>query len=228
MKSFINDNFLLGNKTAEKLYHKYAENQPIIDFHCHLSPTMIAEDRHFSNLSQAWLEGDHYKWRAMRSNGILEKFCTGDAADIEKFRKWSETVPATAGNPLYHWTHLELARYFNIFELLSPVTAEGIYEKASSLLRTKEFTARSLIRKMKVEIICTTDDPSDLLEHHIKLKKTFEIPVLPTFRPDNVLKTDDPDKFRKYIHKLGQTKQGAGCLITDLNVFIMLIALLLR
>jgi glucuronate isomerase len=202
MKPFIHDNFLLGNKTAEKLYHNYAENQPIIDFHCHLSPAMIAEDRHFSNLSQAWLEGDHYKWRAMRSNGIAEKFCTGNASDMDKFRKWAETVPATLGNPLYHWTHLELARYFGIHELLSPSTADGIYEKASSMLRSKEFTIRAILRRMKVETVCTTDDPSDSLEHHIKLKKSFEITVLPTFRPDNVMKTDDPDKFKKYIHQL--------------------------
>jgi len=205
MKSFIHENFLLGNKTAVELYHKYAENQPIIDFHCHLSPGMIADDRHFGNLSQAWLEGDHYKWRAMRSNGISERFCTGNASDIDKFRKWSETVPATLGNPLYHWTHLELARYFNIHELLSPSTAEGIYEKASAMLRTKEFSIRSLIRKMNVEVICTTDDPCDSLEYHIALKKSFDIKVLPTFRPDNVLKTDDPEKFNKYLQMLGHS-----------------------
>ena len=209
MKSFIHENFLLGNRIAEKLYHKYAENQPIIDFHCHLSPAMISEDRHFSNLTQAWLEGDHYKWRAMRSNGVSERFCTGNASDIDKFRKWAETVPATLGNPLYHWTHLELARYFNIFELLSPSTADGIYEKASAMLRTKEYSIRSLLRKMKVEIICTTDDPADLLENHIKLKKSFEITVLPTFRPDNVIKTEDPEKFRKYIQLLEQAS-GSG------------------
>jgi glucuronate isomerase len=204
MKPFINENFLLGNKTAEKLYHKFSENQPIIDFHCHLSPAMIAEDRQFSNLTQAWLEGDHYKWRAMRTNGINEMYCTGNASDQEKFKKWAETVPATAGNPLYHWTHLELARYFNIFELLSPSTATVIYEKASSLLNTKEFSTRSMIRKMKAEVICTTDDPADNLEYHLKLKGSFEIPVLPTFRPDNVVKTEDPEKFRAYIQKLEQ------------------------
>jgi glucuronate isomerase len=204
MKRFINDNFLLGNKTAEKLYHEYSANQPIIDFHCHISPAMIADDRQFNNLTQAWLEGDHYKWRAMRTNGINEKYCTGDASDIEKFRKWAETVPATVGNPLYHWTHLELARYFNIFELLSPSTAAGIYEKASALLRTKEFSTRAMITKMKTEVICTTDDPTDSLEHHMKLKSSFEIPVLPTFRPDNVVKTEDPEKFKAYILKLEQ------------------------
>jgi glucuronate isomerase len=202
MKPFIHENFLLGNKTAEKLYHKYSENKPIIDFHCHLSPEMIEQDHQFANLTRAWLEGDHYKWRAMRSNGINEKFCTGNASDIEKFKKWAETVPATAGNPLYHWTHLELLRYFNISELLSPSTAESIYERASKLLQTKEFSTRSIIRKMKAEVVCTTDDPADTLEHHLKLKDTFEIKVLPTFRPDNVIKTEDPEKFMAYINRL--------------------------
>jgi Glucuronate isomerase len=202
MKPFIHENFLLGNKTAEKLYHKYSENQPIIDFHCHLSPEMIEQDHQFANLTRAWLEGDHYKWRAMRSNGINEKFCTGNASDIEKFKKWAETVPATAGNPLYHWTHLELLRYFNISELLSPSTAISIYEKASGLLQTKEFSIRSIMRKMKVEVVCTTDDPADNLEHHLILKDTFEIKVLPTFRPDNVIKTEDPEKFKAYLKRL--------------------------
>ena len=202
MKPFIHENFLLGNKTAEKLYHKYSENQPIIDFHCHLSPEMIEQDHQFANLTRAWLEGDHYKWRAMRSNGINEKFCTGNASDIEKFKKWAETVLATAGNPLYHWTHLELLRYFNIRELLSPSTAESIYERASKLLQTKEFSTRSIIRKMKAEVVCTTDDPADTLEHHLKLKDTFEIKVLPTFRPDNVIKTENPEKFMAYINRL--------------------------
>jgi glucuronate isomerase len=202
MKPFIHENFLLGNKTAEKLYHKYSEHQPIIDFHCHLSPEMIAKDHQFANLTRAWLEGDHYKWRAMRSNGINEKFCTGNASDIEKFQKWAETVPATAGNPLYHWTHLELLRYFNINELLSSSTATSIYERASGLLQTKEFSTRSIIRKMKAEVVCTTDDPADNLEHHLILKDTFEIKVLPTFRPDNVIKTEDPEKFKAYLIRL--------------------------
>ena len=202
MKPFINENFLLGNKTAELLYHKYSEYQPIIDFHCHLSPAMIVEDHQFANLTRAWLEGDHYKWRSMRTNGIDEKYCTGNASDPDKFRKWAETVPAIAGNPLYHWTHLELARYFNITELLSPATADKIYEKASEMLQTKEFSTRSIIRRMKAEVVCTTDDPTDNLEHHLKLKGSFEIKVLPTFRPDNVTKTDDPGKFKAYIQKL--------------------------
>jgi glucuronate isomerase len=217
MKSFIHENFLLGNNTAEKLFHKYSENQPIIDFHCHLSPAMIAEDHQFTNLTTAWLEGDHYKWRAMRTNGITEEFCTGKASDIEKFRKWAETVPATAGNPLYHWTHLELARYFNITELLSPSTATVIYEKASAMLQTKEFSTRSIIRKMKAEVVCTTDDPTDNLEHHLKLKSSFEIKVLPTFRPDDVIKTEDPEKFKLYISKLGQ---ASGTEISNFNALL--------
>jgi glucuronate isomerase len=202
MKPFINEDFLLENKTSRKLYHEFSEQQPIIDFHCHLSPSMIADDRQFDNLGQAWLEGDHYKWRAMRTNGANERFCTGNATPREKFDKWAETVPATIGNPLYHWTHLELARYFGIYDLLSPSTSGQIYDKASEMLRSKEFSIRSLIRKMNVEIICTTDDPSDTLEYHKKLKGLSEIMVLPTFRPDNVVKTEDPAKFKEYIAKL--------------------------
>ncbi len=204
MKPFINEDFLLENKTARRLYHEFSEHHPIIDFHCHLSPSMIAEDRQFENLGQAWLEGDHYKWRAMRTNGIDEKYCTGNATPQEKFNKWAETVPATIGNPLYHWTHLELARYFKIYDLLSPATADSIYRKASSLLQSKEFSIKSIIRKMNVRIICTTDDPTDSLEFHKKLRDSFEIRVLPTFRPDNVIKTVDPTKFKAYIDKLGE------------------------
>jgi glucuronate isomerase len=202
MKNFINEDFLLECKSARRLYHEFSENKPIIDFHCHLSPAMIAEDRQFNDISQAWLEGDHYKWRAMRTNGVDEKYCTGKATPIEKFEKWAETVPATVGNPLYHWTHLELARYFGIYELLSPKTARKIFEETSARLRTKEYSIMSLIRKMNVRTICTTDDPADNLEFHRKLKETFEIPVLPTFRPDNILKTEDPAKLRTYVEKL--------------------------
>jgi glucuronate isomerase len=204
MKPFIHDDFLLGNKTASRLYHQYSENQPIIDFHCHLSPGMIADDHQFSSLTQAWLEGDHYKWRAMRTNGINEKYCTGNASDFDKFIKWAETVPATVGNPLYHWTHLELARYFRVFDLLSPSSATGIYDKVNSLLQTKEFSIRALLKKMKVEVVCTTDDPADDLGFHKRLKSTFDILILPTFRPDNAVKTEDPAKFKAYIEKLGK------------------------
>jgi glucuronate isomerase len=216
MRPFISENFLLTNKTAEKLYHNYAENQPVIDFHCHLSPAMIADDRKFTNLTQAWLEGDHYKWRAMRTNGIDEKYCTGNATDREKFTKWSETVPYTIGNPLYHWTHLELARYFGITDLLNPATSAKIFEKASSMLQTGDFSIRSLLRRMKVEVVCTTDDPADTLEYHAKLKE-FEIKILPTFRPDNAIKTEDPEKFKTYISRL---EHAAGMEIVSFDNLI--------
>ena len=221
MKPFINEDFLLESKIARRLYNEFSKNQPIIDFHCHLSPSMIADDRQFDNLGQAWLEGDHYKWRAMRTNGANERFCTGNATPREKFDKWAETVSATIGNPLYHWTHLELARYFGIYDLLSPATSGKIYEKTSEMLRSKDFSIRSLIRKMNVEIICTTDDPSDTLEYHEKLKGSFEIRVLPTFRPDNVAKTENSVKFREYIIRLekasGITIDGFLTLIKALD-----------
>jgi glucuronate isomerase len=217
MKPFINENFLLGNKIAENLYHNYSENLPIIDFHCHLSPAMIFEDKQFDNLTHAWLAGDHYKWRAMRANGVDEQFCTGNATDREKFKKWAETVPATVGNPLYHWTHLELLRYFNIPDLLSSSTASMIYDKASAMLQSKEFSIRSLIKKMNTEVICTTDDPADNLEYHLKLKGSFETSVLPTFRPDNVLKTGDPENFKFYILKL---EQVSGVSIKNFDALI--------
>jgi len=209
MKPFIHDDFLLGNKTAVKLFHQYAEKQPIIDFHCHLSPSMIADDLQFTNLTQAWLAGDHYKWRAMRTNGINEKYCTGKASDAEKFEKWAETVPFTVGNPLYHWTHLELARYFKITDLLSPKTATKIYKKANDQLNNKQFTVRSLLKKMKVEVVCTTDDPTDTLEFHKKLKGAFEVSIFPTWRPDNIVKTEDPAKFKAYIGKLENASEIA-------------------
>ncbi len=217
MKRFINDDFLLESKTAKRLYHEFSANLPIIDFHCHLSPKMIAEDRQFDNIGEAWLEGDHYKWRAMRANGINEKYCTGDATAREKFKKWAETVPFTLGNPLYHWTHLELARYFHIFDLLSPSTADRIYEESSEMLRSKEFSIRSLIKKMRVEVVCTTDDPADTLEYHRELKNSFEVKVLPTFRPDKVIKTGDPASFKAYILRLGES---AGIIIKDMESLI--------
>jgi glucuronate isomerase len=220
MKPFIHEDFLLNNKTAKRLYHQYSENLPIIDFHCHLSPSMIADDRQFDNITQAWLEGDHYKWRAMRTNGIDENYCTGKVPDIEKFKKWAETVPAAVGNPLYHWTHLELARYFGIFDLLSPSTAEKVYEKASAMLRTKEFSIRSMLKNMKAEVVCTTDDPADNLEFHKRLKGAFEVSILPTFRPDNVIKTEDPAKFKAYIEKLSAAGNKE---IKDFNTLIEVI-----
>lgn len=217
MKKFINDDFLLESKTARRLYHEFSGNQPIIDFHCHLSPSMIAGDICFDNIGQAWLDGDHYKWRAMRTNGINEKYCTGDAAPKVKFQKWAETLPASIGNPLYHWAHLELARYFGIYDLLSPSNASDIYEKASSMLRTREFSIRSLLRKMKVEVVCTTDDPADNLEFHTQMKSSQDLRMLPAFRPDNVIKTDDPEKFREYILKL---EKAAGKEISNFEALI--------
>jgi glucuronate isomerase len=217
MKQFIHPDFILQSETGKRLYHEYASKLPIIDFHCHLSPEMIAMDRQFDNIGQVWLEGDHYKWRAMRANGINEQYCTGKATDFEKFEKWAETVPYTIGNPLYHWTHLELARYFNINELLSPKTAKSIYDQATALLRTPDYSVRGLIRKMNVEVICTTDDPVDSLEFHLKLKKEFEVKVLPTFRPDKVLKADDPAMLNGYLKQLGQVAN------IDINSFAKLV-----
>ena len=182
----MDENFLLNNKTAIMLYHEYAAGMPIYDFHCHLNPKEIAENKKYQNISELWLGGDHYKWRAMRSNGISERYITGDASPKEKFIKWAETIPNCIGNPLYHWTHLELKRYFGIDKLLSPETAEEIWEKCNQALQKDEFSARGLIQRSNVELICTTDDPVDSLEYHMAIAKdsSFKVKVLPTFRPD--------------------------------------------
>ncbi len=203
MKKFLDENFLLAGKTAQMLYHEYAKDMPIIDYHCHLPQQQIAEDKNFDNLTQIWLYGDHYKWRAMRANGIDEKYCTGKANDFEKFKQWAGTVPYTLRNPLYHWTHLELQRYFDVHDLLNPDTAKAIYDDCSAKLQTKEFSVKSLLRKMNVKTICTTDDPIDDLAFHAKLKADeFEIPVLPAFRPDNAMNVSDTEKFNAYVKKL--------------------------
>ena len=203
MKKFLDENFLLQTKTAQKLYHEYAKGMPIIDYHCHLPQQQIAEDRQFENLTQIWLYGDHYKWRAMRTNGVDESFCTGTKKDWEKFKKWAETVPYTLRNPLYHWTHLELQRYFDVHDILDGQSAKKIYDECSAKLQTPEYSVRSLLRKMNVATICTTDDPVDTLEYHAQLKQTaFEIPVLPAFRPDNAMNVDIPDNFNAYIKRL--------------------------
>ena len=216
MKKFINDDFALEGRKAQKLYHDYAEKMPIVDFHCHLSPQLIAENHQFESLGQIWLEGDHYKWRAMRTNGVDETFCTGDKSFSEKFRKWAETVPSTIGNPLHHWTHLELARHFDIFDLLSPGTADKIHEKASAMLRQDEFRTQNLLKKMNVEVVGTTDDPADNLEHHLALKD-FSVKIRPTFRPDNVVKTENPSAFVAYIEKL---EAVSGKAIASLDAMI--------
>jgi glucuronate isomerase len=211
MKKFLDKDFLLDNESARRLYHEVAAPLPIIDYHCHLDPAQIAEDIHFDNLTQIWLAGDHYKWRAMRANGIDERFCTGDASDKEKFMKWAETVPSTLRNPLYHWTHLELQRYFEIHELLNPENAEKIYEEAGAMLQSEEFSVRKLVRKMNVEVICTTDDPVDSLEHHKKIGEDgFETRVLPAWRPDKSLAVEDPESYNLYLDQL---EKAANCSI---------------
>lgn len=201
MANFIHPDFILEGKTAQKLYHDYAEKQPIVDFHCHLSPKLVAENHKFESLGQIWLEGDHYKWRAMRTNGVDEEYCTGKHSFRDKFQKWAETVPYTIGNPLYHWTHLELARYFNIYDLLSPANAGKIYDQASEKLQQDDFKTQNILKKMNVEVVGTTDDPIDSLEYH-KALKNFSVKIRPTFRPDNVLKTEDSAFFIGYIQKL--------------------------
>ena len=203
MKNFLDENFLLHTEAARRLYHEYAREMPVIDYHCHLPPQQIAADHQFQNLTQAWLYGDHYKWRAMRTNGVDESYCTGDRPDFEKFQKWAETVPYTLRNPLYHWTHLELQRYFDVQDIVSSRTAKKIYDTCSDKLQTKEFSVRNLLRRMNVRTVCTTDDPVDSLEYHAQLKQEgFEIPILPAFRPDNAMNVDDPAKFNAYIKRL--------------------------
>lgn len=202
MSDFISDNFLLNTKLAQELYHDYAKDMPIIDYHCHLSPDKIANDKQFKNLTEIWLKGDHYKWRAMRTMGIEESFISGNASDADKFRKWAYTVPFTLRNPLYHWSHLELKRYFNVSDLLTPNSAQRIYDHCNELIITPEYSTRSLIKKMNVKVICTTDDPIDSLSHHKKcLADGCEAQILPTFRPDNIIEIDK-EGFTDYIETL--------------------------
>lgn len=206
MKKFLDENFLLDNPTAQHLYHTYAKEMPIIDYHCHLPPNQIAEDKQFENLTQIWLYGDHYKWRAMRTNGVDEKYCTCNASDWEKFEKWAETVPYTLRNPLYHWTHLELQRYFDVNEILNASSARKIYDECTAKLNTAEYSVRNLLRKMNVRTVCTTDDPVDNLEFHQQMKADgFEIPILPAFRPDAAMNVDDSNTFNNYLTRLEKT-----------------------
>ncbi|HLY70183.1 MAG TPA: glucuronate isomerase [Puia sp.] len=203
MKKFLDENFLLHSDTAKYLYHDVAKGLPIIDYHCHLDPEQIAEDTQVENITRLWLSGDHYKWRAMRANGVDESFCTGNRSDREKFEKWAETVPFTLRNPLYHWTHLELQRYFDIDDLLTPETANKIYSECGEKLLTQGFSVRNLLKKMNVEVICTTDDPADSLEHHKKIAEDdFDIRVLPAFRPDKAMDVDAPAAFNNYVDRL--------------------------
>ncbi|AJH01124.1 glucuronate isomerase [Clostridium beijerinckii] len=237
MKNFMDENFLLSNQTAIELYHNYAKNLPIIDYHCHIDPKEIYENKKFNNITEAWLYGDHYKWRAMRSNGIGEKYITGDGNDYDKFLAWSETIPMSIGNPLYHWTHLELQRYFGINEPLDEDTAPEIWARANELLSGEGFNVRDLITKSNVETICTTDDPIDTLEYHIKLKEdtSFNVNVLPTLRPDkgieinldgfvswvkdlekvSEISIDNYDEFLKALDSRIKFFHSVGCRIAD-------------
>jgi glucuronate isomerase len=203
MKPFLDENFLLTNDTAVRLFHEFARDMPIIDYHNHLPPQEMADDRSFENVTRIWLNGDHYKWRAMRINGISEAFITGNASDRDKFRKWSETVPYTMRNPLYHWTHLELQRYFGIREVLNADNADRIYDRTTELLQTPDFRVRSLLERMDVRVLCTTDDPVDNLEHHQRIHADgWRIKVLPAFRPDKAMNVDDPAGFNAYLSLL--------------------------
>ena len=204
MVQFLSEDFLLQTETARILYHEHAEKMPIYDYHCHLRADQIAADYNFDNITQAWLYDDHYKWRAMRTNGVAEKYITGNASDYEKFEKWAETVPYTIRNPLYHWTHLELTNPFGIKnELLSPNTAKQIYETCSEMLRTQEFSARNIMRKMNVKLVCTTEGPLDSLEQHRKIRDDgFEIKVYAAFRPDKGLAVEDLPALNAWIDRL--------------------------
>jgi glucuronate isomerase len=213
---FIHDDFLLETPQARRLYHEYAAPQPIIDYHCHLPPSEIAGNKRWPDIASLWLGGDHYKWRAMRAVGIDERFCTGDATPWEKFAKYAEAMPQFLRNPLYHWSHLELARYFGIDDLLSPATARKIFDHCNEKLTQPEFSARGFMERSKVETVCTTDDPVDSLESHrtISADKTFAIRVLPTWRPDKALWIDRPVIFSDW---LGALEQAAGMSISSLD-----------
>ncbi len=203
MKPFIHKNFLLQTKTAESLFHNHSKSLPIIDYHCHLVPKMVAEDHKFRSITELWLGEDHYKWRALRTNGVAEYYITGEASDWEKFEKWAETVPYTLRNPLYHWTHLELKTAFGIDKILKPETAREIYEECNEKLSQPKFSSREFMRSYNVETVCTTDDPIDSLEYHIQTKNSgFEIKMLPTWRPDKAMAVEDPIAYRKYLDAL--------------------------
>ena len=205
-KPFIDDDFVLQFKAARRLYHDYAEQMPIYDYHCHLPAELIANDHQFENITQAWLYGDHYKWRAMRTNGVDEKYCTGDATDWEKFEKWAQTVPSTMRNPLYHWTHMELKNPFGVDnKLLNGDTAKEIYDHCNSLLQTPEFSVRGLLRKFNVKLVCTTEGPLDILEHHKKIAaEGLDFNVHTAFRPDKALLADDLEFLNGWIDKLSE------------------------
>jgi glucuronate isomerase len=216
--AFINDDFLLSTKAASKLYHKYAEDEPIFDYHCHIPPKDIAENRQFNNLFEIWLEGDHYKWRAMRSNGVAEKFCTGNASPKEKFLAWAKTVPQTLRNPLYHWTHIELKRYFGVSDLLNEKSAEKIWKTANAKLATPALTTQGILKKFKVNVVCTTDDPVDDLGWHRKFAaQGHPTTMLPAFRPDKALTVNQPAGFNQWADQLAA---AANVDISSFSAFI--------
>ncbi len=212
-RALITENFLLESETARELYFRHARELPIIDYHCHLPSAQVAKNRRFANMAEVWLAGDHYKWRAMRSNGVSERYCTGEATDWEKFEKWAETVPYLARNPLYHWTHLELDRPFGISDrLFGPDTAKGIWEECNEKLAQPEFSARGIMKQMKVALVCTTDDPVDDLEAHriVNEDADFGVRMLPTWRPDKAMAVEDPPTFNAYAQKL-EAAAGMEC-----------------
>ncbi len=201
MKSFIHDDFLLSNRWARELYHRYAEDEPILDYHCHLPPQLIADNHRFADLAEIWLGGDHYKWRAMRTNGVPERFCTGDATPWEKFQAWAETVPHTLRNPLYHWTHLELKRAFGIGEILDGRSAARVWKQANA--RLPKLRVHDLLAKFKVAVVCTTDDPADSLDLHARIRASkLKTRVYPAFRPDRALALDPPAGFNAWVDRL--------------------------
>ena len=218
MKKFMDEEFLLSTPTAQKLYHEYAEVMPIIDYHCHINPQEIYEDRQFENITQVWLGGDHYKWRQMRSNGVEEKYITGDAPDREKFQKWAKTLEMAIGNPLYHWSHLELKRYFGYEGYLNGDTAEEVWNLCNEKLNSGKMSARSLIKMSNVELICTTDDPADTLEWHKKIAadENFDVRVLPAWRPEKAMNMKKPD----YLEYIGKLSQVSGISITSFAALI--------
>jgi glucuronate isomerase len=218
-RPFIHEDFLLDTPAARELYHRYAAELPIIDYHCHLPPKEIADDIRWDNMATLWLGGDHYKWRAMRTAGVNERFCTGDATPWEKFEQYAATMPKLLRNPLYHWSHIELARYFGVSDkLLNPETARGIYDHCNSLLAQPDFSCRGLMKKSKVEVVCTTDDPVDSLEHHaaIAADASFDIQVRPTWRPDKALIIDQPAAFAAWLEALEKASGLSVSTLSDL------------
>ena len=218
-RSFIHDDFLLESNVAVDLYVRYARDLPIVDYHCHLSPHAMASDHRFRSITELWLDGDHYKWRAMRANGVAERFCSGDASDWEKFEAWARTVPETLRNPLYHWTHMELGRPFEIDALLGPASARAIFDRCNERLEEPAFTALGLLRTFRAAVVCTTDDPTDGLEAHVALAARPEPAtcVYPTWRPDKALAVGDPAAWNAWV---GRLEAVSGTSISGLASFL--------